>query len=680
MDGLHGFLPLCCLFLPLLEISRCYSRAGGHDYRGERALRVLAAWGLGALIGGGWSAVYGDQPKEEVLEPLVVTATRTEIPLREVGSAMTVLTAEDLARRQRMPVLEVLRGLPGVDVVQSGGLGQQTSVLLRGANANHTLVLIDGVEANDPSNPAGLFDFAHLLTDNIERIEILRGSQSTLYGSDAIGGVINIITKQGAGRAQVTTRAEGGSFGTFKVTGGVHGGEERVDYSLTASRLESEGISAADARFGNPERDGYRNTTVVGRLGLRPWANLALDATLRYHDARTEIDGSTVDAEGRFLPIDDPNAVLYTEQLFLRGQGRLSLLEGLWDQILGISLTRHDREIDDRPDPANPFPMPGIFIGEKVKLDWQNNLHLPQNHTVTFGIETEEESMEAQAPDSVLPRQRVRITGYYAQDQLSWQETLFLTGGVRLDDHSLFGSQVTGRATAALVFDTLGLKLRSSYGTGFRAPSLSQLFDDRFNTIVGDARFEFNNPDLGPEKSESWDVGVEQSFWNNQLEIGATYFDSQFTDLIDFGQVTPERFQLANIAEAEAKGWEFFMAVTPTDNLTLRGDYTQTQTQDKQTGEALLRRPEHKAGINANYRFFDKGNIHLQIIHIGRRRDLGEIRMPSYTVVNLAASYDLTARFQLFARVNNLLDKQYQEVFGFGTPGVSGFGGAELVF
>jgi vitamin B12 transporter len=367
---------------------------------------------------------------------------------------------------------------------------------------------------------------------------------------------------------------------------------------------------------------------------------------------------------------------LNTEQLFLRGQGRLTLFDGLWEQILGVSFTNHDRENQDRPDPHNPFPFSGSFNGKKVKVDWQNNLSPYQGHTLTFGIATEEESMEAQSPVSDLSRKTARTTGYYLQDHFGLGEILFLSGGIRLDDHSNFGSKITGRGTAALVFDTLGTKLKGNYGTGFKAPSLSQLFDNRFNTV----QFVFNNPYLHPEESRSWDLGMEQSFWNDQLALGATYFDSEFTHLIQFSQVDSHKFQLINIAKAEAKGWEIFMALTPLEGFTVRGDYTQTRTQDKKTGEPLPRRPEHKAAINANYYFLGKANLHLQVLYVGGRQDLGGIHLSSYVLANLAASYDLTDNFQVFARVNNLLDKQYQEVFGFGSPGVSGFGGIEFSF
>lgn len=616
----------------------------------------------------------------ELLEHIVVTATRTPTPSQNVGSDVTVITAEDIAQRQRMSVLDILRGVPGLNVVQSGGFGQQTSVFLRGANSNHTLVLIDGVEANDPSNPSGFFNFANLLVDNIERIEVLRGPQSTLYGSDAIGGVINIITKKGQGKPHATARVQGGSFGTFKVMGGISGGSELFNYSVTGSRLESSGISAADSRRGNSEEDGYHNTTVTSRLGLTPGSHFAFDFTLRYQDDYTEIDGSTVDAMGRFSPIDDPNAVLNAQQLYTRGQGRLTAFDGQWEQILAVSFTKYHRVNEDQPDPNNPFPFPGAFDGEKVKVAWRNNLRFVKNHLLTFGIATEVERMEVESPGSNLPRKGVRTTGYYLQDQWSLWDKLFITGGVRLDDHSRFGAQVTERVTAALVLDRFGTKFRGSYGTGFKAPSLSQLFDDRFNSIVKGVKFEFNNPNLGPEESESWDIGIRQFLWDKRLSLDVTYFNNELTHLIQFQQVDPDKFQLINIAAAQVTGWEVVITLTPFEGLTLQGDYTEMQAKNKQTEEFLVRRPQHKAAFNANYQFLDKGNAHFQVLYVGNRQDVGNIRLPGYVLANLAISYNINENFQLFARVNNLWDAQYQEVFGFGAPGISGFGGVKFSF
>jgi vitamin B12 transporter len=624
----------------------------------------------------------GSSHAEKVeLEPLVVTATRVEAPLREVGSSITVITEQELASRQKMPVLEVLRGLPDVDVVQSGGLGRQTSVFIRGANPNHTLVLIDGIEANDPSSPDGAFDFANLLTDNIERIEILRGPQSTLYGSDAIGGVIHIITKKGKGRSSPYLKAEGGSLDTFKIIGGINGGSERGDYSLSASRLETAGISAANEERGNGERDGYRNTTVAARLGLTPWPTLGLNIILRYNNAHADLDEfKCLDIFcATSLLVDDPNSTQDTEQLLVRGQGQLSLFNGLWEQKLGVSYTLHDRKNDNPFDLNTLFSSRSSFDGEKLKGEWQHTLYLHESNTLTFGVETEEERAKTQFIHSIfgiftLPEKSADTTGYYLQDQLRLWNTFYVTAGVRLDDHSRFGEKITWRVAPALVFDATGTKLKASYGTGFKAPTLSQFFDP-FS----------GNPDLKPEKSRGWDIGMEQSFWQNRLAFGGTYFDNKLTDLIDFGPAP--FFKSINIGKAETEGYELFAALTPLSDLTLRADYTRTVTEDERTGLTLLRRPGHKAGFNANLHFLGKGNIDLGITYVGRREEQDfstspatRVELPSYTVINLAASYDLNSHLQMFGRIENLLDKDYEEVLGFGAPGITGYGGIRLSY
>jgi vitamin B12 transporter len=224
------------------------------------------------------------------LEPVVVTATKLETPVSEIASSVTVITAEEIENRQPTSALDVLRTVPGLDVVRQGGLGQQTSVFLRGGNSTHTLVLVDGIEMNDPANPGRSFDFATLGTDNIERIEIVRGPGSTLYGSDAIGGVINIITRKGSGKPTITLSAEGGSFETHQEKLSLSGGNDLWNYSLAASFIESNGISAADERYGNSERDGYDRTSVSSRIGITPTTNFDLDFFLRYFDSEADLE------------------------------------------------------------------------------------------------------------------------------------------------------------------------------------------------------------------------------------------------------------------------------------------------------------------------------------------------------------------------------------------------------
>jgi vitamin B12 transporter len=616
----------------------------------------------------------------QTLEPIIVTATKLETPAREVASSVTVISEEDISTKQQTTVLDALRSVPAVDVVRQGGAGQQTSIFMRGANSEHTLVLIDGIQVNDPISPARFFDFANLTTDNIDRIEVVRGPGSTLYGSDALGGVINIITKKGQGEPRLTVSAEGGSYETHREKIGLSGGSEKLNYSLTASYLDSNGIGAASRKDGNSERDGYKNLSTSARIGLTPTDNFDLDFILRYIDAEADIDNSGGPAG------DDPNFTLDSESLFFRTQARLMLFNDLWEQKLGFSLTDYDRTSKDDPDTARPFDsVRSSYDSQQHKIDWQNNLFLHESNTVTFGVEYEEEkgkstyfSESVFGPySSVYPEKKTHTVGYYLQDQVKLWDRFFTTLGVRLDDHDEFGTHATYRIASAYIFPNAGTKVRASYGTGFRAPSLFQLYSLDFG----------GNPDLDPEESKGWDVGLEQTFWQDRLALSLTYFENDFDDLIVSNSLTGWTYE--NVDEAETKGIEFAVTCQPATDITLRASYTFTDTENKETGKELLRRPRNKYSADLTYRFMERGNVNLNLLYVGERKDTffnnvtfasGRTELASYTVVNLAASFMVTDKFRLFGRVDNLFDEEYEEVWGYDTAGISGYLGGEYTF
>jgi len=620
------------------------------------------------------------QEKEVILEKVVVTATRVETPVEEIASSITVISSKEIERKQKTTVLEVLKGLPGLDVVQNGGVGGATSIFLRGANSEHTLVMIDGVEVNDPISPGRSYDFAHLTVDNIERIEVIRGPQSTLYGSDAIGGVVNIITKKGEGKPKFFLSAEGGSFTTFREATGISGGNKWVNYSFALSRFDTEGISTASKKDGNYERDGYENTSLSAKLGFKPMDNLGIDFILRYMDAKTELDN--------FAGVggDDPNYVQKSNQFLFKTQVGLSLFNDLWIQKLGLALNDHNRDIKNKKDSQHPFDYEkGRYDGQLLKFDWQHHLQLHKTNALTFGLEYEREEGKSKyyweslwgPGQSIFPKKTANIKGYYIQDEIKLWDRLFATLGIRIDDHSRFGSETTYRVAPAYLIKETDTKIKGTFGTGFKAPTLYQLFAPA--TLWG----PIGNKDLKPEKSKGWDFGVEQNFFKNRVTLGATYFRNDFKDLIqfDWGQ------GYINIAKAKTEGVELFASAKPIDDLTLRINYTYTDTEDKTTGEALIRRPKNKIGFDINYHFLNNGNVNLGVIYVGKRDDLDfsispsrRVKLDQYTLVNLAVSYDITKNFQLFGRVENLLDKEYEEVKGFGTPGLSFFGGMKLSF
>lgn len=643
--------------LVLLFTWPCPVSAGENSFAGEQVVALAQS----------------DNRQTEEMEGIVVTATKLETPEDQLGSSVTVITEEQIRQQDKTSVAEVLRGVPSLDIVRSGGAGGAVSVFIRGANSEHTLVLMDGVEMNDPSSTGRSFDFSSLSVDNIERIEIVRGPQSTLYGSDAMGGVINIITKKGKGKPSGSVSMEGGSFGTVSGQARLSGGNDLLNYSLGMSRLDTDGISAASKEYGNSEDDGFKNTQLSTRVGITPAENLDAEVILRYIDADADIDNSG-GAGG-----DDPNNTQESKLLFLRTQARLALFNNLWEQKIGVSLNDTKRDYENDTDADHPSDLEdSSYDGQSLKFDWQHNLYLLPANTLTFGIETEKEKMNSDYYSesswgpytSTFDEESTRTTGYYLQDMISLWDTWTTTLGVRLDDHSRFGSKSTYRAATSYLFRQTGTRLKASYGTGFKAPSLYQLFSD------------YGDEDLNPEKSTGWDIGVEQRLNRGTVVLGMTYFNNDFDDLIDYDSAT---WKYVNVAKAQTKGVEIYVSVYPMEDLTFRAGYTYLDTEDKETGENLLRRAKNKSSLDVNYRFLGKGNVNISAVYVGRRDDYDysayeRVRLDSYTLVNLAASYDITKNIRISGHVDNLTDEEYEEVLGYGTAGISAYAGLTLSF
>jgi vitamin B12 transporter len=625
------------------------------------------------LVGFNTPSMAQDKPSDTALAlpNMVVTATRTETPEDEVGSAITVITAKDIADKNINNVADALRTVPGLDVVRSGSLGQQTSVFLRGANSNHTLVLVDGVEMNDPSSPTGAFDFAFLQADNIERIEVVRGAASAAFGSDAIGGVINVITKKGAGKVKLSGVAEGGSYGTWKTGGNISGGTERVNYSFDASRLETAGFSAADKNLGNSMPNGYKNTNLSGRAGFKVNDALDFGTTLRYGEGKSSLDN------GGGKGADDPNSYGKFNELFTRGFGHLKLFEGFWEQTVGVAYSRTDRNNVNGVDPVNNFSSAATNLGQKVKLDYQNIFHVHKSNTVMLGVEEEVDSLSSSASSDYpawsysssasIPLKTMNTLGFYLQDQIKLFDRSFTTLGVRYDDNNRFGGHETWRANELYTIKETGTRFKGSYGTGFKAPTLNQMYDTIYGT---------GNVNLKPETSRSWDVGVEQDLFKKVSTLGISYFETAFNNLI---QANSPFYVNQNVSKAKTNGIESFAEVRPMTDLTLRATYTYQQAQNLDTGNQLLRRPRDKASFDTDYRFLEKAHFHVNVLMVGKKADYAST-VAGYAMLNFSGSYDVHKYVQLFARIDNVLNKQYEEVYGYGTSGVAGYGGVKVSY
>lgn len=603
-------------------------------------------------------------------DPIVVSASRLEEPSKDVASSVTVIPASDLRRGQHRMVLDALREVPGVDLVQSGARGGSTSLFIRGAGPGQTLVLIDGVEANDPISADRDFNFAHLSSDNIERVEVLRGPQSVLYGSDSMGGVVNIITRRGKGEPRVDVLAEGGTFGTYRGGAGVSGGTDRVHYAVSVSRFQTSGISSAAEDLGNSEKDGYRNQSFSARIGISPSGIFDVDFTTRGMDGRSEVDN------GGGVGQDDPNHVLDSSQWLFRAAPRLKLLDGAWEQTLGLALSTADFRDDNPPDAASGGSFSfSTFDSQFVEVDWQHTLFLHESQVLIVGAEFEEESGES-ANDfggflSVFRQVQAWTRGAYVQHRARMWERLIASAGVRLDQHEEFGTQASYRATAAFLVPETSTKPRATIGTGFKTPSLFQLFSS------------FGDPALEPEESVGWDVGVDQEL-TRILTVSATYFHNEFKELIDFDGGLGK---YVNLGRAESSGVELALSLHLLEGLEVRLSYSFTDTEDKDTGEDLIRRPRHKAGARALFDVTEAVHLNASALYVGRRDDGDFSTFPATTVtldayvrLDLAATWRIDDHFEVFARGENLLDEEYEEVSGFGVPEAAVYVGASASF
>ncbi len=599
------------------------------------------------------------------LPTMSVTANRLDTPTAEVGSALTIVTGEELEQRQTRVLSDVLRTVPGVAVNRTGPMGAQTQVRIRGAENNQTLVIIDGIEVNDPASGSE-YDFANLLTGDVERIEVLRGPQSALYGSDAIGGVINIVTRRGRGPLSATAAIEGGSFGTLAGRAAIGAGNDRYDLSFSGQGVTSDGVSAADKRLGNPEKDGYRNGTLAGNVALRPTERSEIALVGRYTRLRSDTDGFV----GGRGAVDDRTDTT-GEQYFGRIQGKVAFFDGRWEHIAGLSYGRQQRDYRDESKTVT-----SRFDGRKTKADYQTNLTLdtgPAKHVLTAAVEHEDDKAISRSAFSDFDRS-IGSTGLIGQYMLGLFDRLTLTGSVRRDDNDLFRDATTWRTTAAYTVDGIGTKLRASYGTGVKNPTLFELYGYT-NTYAG-------NPNLTPERARGWDAGFDQPFWGKRAVADATWFEQRIRDLI----TGSGRSSVNMPGESHVRGVELGLSVEPLDKLVVRASYTYTDGEDS-SGAELIRRPKHLASLNVNYRFLDdRANANLGIVYNGRTTDWAYdtfynryvVNLTPYTLVNLAGSYALTERVEVFGRIENLFDRRYEDAWTYGTPGRAGYLGLRM--
>ncbi|MBX9814371.1 MAG: TonB-dependent receptor [Sphingomonas sp.] len=601
-------------------------------------------------------------------ETIVVTANRTAQPLDRVGQAVTVLDATEIARRQAIVVTDLLRQTPGVTVTRNGGVGTNTSVNIRGAETDQTVALIDGIKLNDPSSPGGGFNFGPLLVGNIDRIEVLRGAQSVLWGSQAIGGVVNLITRQPTARLTANARAEGGAFGTGQAFGNVSGKAGPLALSLGGGWLRTDGISAAAS---GTEPDGYRTYALNGSATLTLTRDVSVDLRGFYADSRTDIDGFTA----RGLS-DTPEYELNRQALGYAGLN-VALFDGKWRNRLGYALTDTRRRNED---PSLPAPETFRGVGRNARIEYQGVLDLGVVGA-TFGAEREVTRFSSSSFGGAATRGRTRINSYYGQLLVTPIKGLTLTGGARHDDHNLFGGVTTTSASGVWSPNRGATTFRASYSEGFKAPTLFQL------------QSEFGNAGLRPETSRGWDAGVTQRLLGGGIVAEATWFRRESRDLIVFVSCPRPLTGICvgrpsgtydNVARASAEGLEAGLTLRPTSDLRLTANYTYlraiNETPGASLGARLARRPSQSLTLLADYRWRFGLETGATLTNVGPSFDnaTNSRRLAGYSLLDLRASYPLTKQVALYARVENVADARYQTIFQYGQPGRAAYGGVRL--
>jgi vitamin B12 transporter len=648
---------------------------------------ILIGFLFGLIVS---NPALADSKKEDsvpIMDETLVTATRTETPVKELGVSTTVVSEEEIKERQAVDALDVLRSVPGFTMVRTGGRGSRTRLYLRGGEENFTKVLIDGVSVN---LGGGDFDFSSVLTENFERVEIVRGPQSALYGSDAIGGVINFITKPGEGKPSLRASTANGTYlkGDHNYIGeqsvGFTGGNEWIGASLAYARVDDNGYLDVN--------HDYWNNTFSGRVDVYPMDKLNLTFTGRYQDSKFKFP--TEDAGDKFSPLD-PNQNQKKDDWVSGIKGEYRMLPWL-EHVVLFGYHYNEKEFNDPEDPpADPF---GAFFSDteetRSSIDYHFNIRYPTTEkirsTFTAGFEYLDENYDQKTQSIFLGFESTGALdenrnnwGWYAQEQLSLFNRLHMTAGARYEDNSEFGNEFVPRGSVAYELDQTGTVFRGAAGKGFKTPTFSENFAQGFAT---------GNPDLKPEKSYSWEVGIDQVLWKNKLVLGATYFDQKFDDLITFINQPDPLPDFENIQEAKSKGVELMAFCMPGYGFTLGGNYTYLDTEVSddggqggpdspfEEGKQLLRRPKHTVSSHINWAW--KGfQIRLDGLYVGERDDLdfrtfpaARVTLDDYFIVDLATSYTFNLNhryiknFKIFGKVQNLLDEHYEEAFGFSPP------------
>jgi vitamin B12 transporter len=632
-------------------------------------------------------AALADEAGPTPVDELVVTANRAPERADRVGGQITVLDRADLEAQQTPVLSDILARTPGISFSRNGGVGEPTQLYIRGANPGETVVLIDGVKLNDPTATDESFNFGNLLVGDISRVEILRGPQSVLWGSQAIGGVVNLITAAPSKPFEADATAEGGSHDWGYGRVGVGGTSERVAWRASAAYLTTSGISAFDQAFGGRETDGDRNVGGSARADVKLTDDVSLDLRAVYQHSRSEFDG--------YLP---PNFVFgddreygFTDNFVGYAGLNFSLLGGrLKNRIAYQDTETHHENFNPDQDLTD---ITFKAAGRNHRVEYQGTYALWGDWQLVFGAEHEESRLRTASPSEFDPDPArftfgQEINGGYLQVHGDVVRGLTVSGGVREDGISGYGKHTVGQASVAWKVNGDNTILRASWGQGFKAPTLYQLGS------------EYGNPNLKPEQAQGWDAGVQQLLFDGRATVNVAYFRRTTSNEIDFfdcnSTVDPlctgagdlPRFgYYANIGRTKAQGVELEGHAQITQSLAVDGNYTWTDARndtegDPDFGNRLARRPAQEANAEATYSWSVPLTTTVAVHHASSRFDdeANTVRLKGYWLCDLRADYALRPGLDLYGRIENLFDRHYETIYQFGQLGRAAYFGVRAKF
>jgi vitamin B12 transporter len=603
------------------------------------------------------AAAQDPGPEVKKVDPVVVTATTVPTPAQQLGVALNVIPGEDFKTYHYSAIDDAFRNIPGVNVTQQGSYGKLSTLSIRGANANQVLILVDGVRVSSPT--LGQTDLSDISPDLIDRIEVIRGGQSTLYGADAIGGVVNIITKKGTGGLfSGTLENMGGNYDTFQNRAVVNGTWKMVNYSLYGSHLESNG------QF---ENDNSNNNAAGGRVGITLPYDSSLGVTYRYNKNDTGVPVKGVFPPPQpIVPIINPNAKQQTETTVLSAEARTHPVSW-WEARFRFGRYTNNQGFQDPVDPGVDFDTPFRSQVDTERLEYEllNSIIIGPWSTSTVGIGYRYEHGDNQG----VFQASQNVKWFLFEQQFRFFDRLFITGGTRIEDNSVFGNATTGQGSVLFVIKETNTRLRGSAGTGFRAPTFNDLFFP-----------QFGNPDLLPERSQTWDVGFDQSLWQNRVRLKFTWFATHFTNLITCCVVLPTApfGGPVNAGKARSKGVESSAEFDILPNLVLSLMYTYTDTDNLSTGRPLPRIPRNSGSAGLTWEPMRGLSLFAQVYAISNQFDsFGDVYNSGHTRVDAGGTYRLIQKLgwlqgvDLVARAQNILNESYAEVRGFPALGAN---------